>query len=422
MTRDSTRRRFVAAVGATGAAALAGCTEVRQRLDSVGLMGSENGTAEGQTPTPTPTPDDPGPFDRGDVLENFEDMEGWGTVGDGRWTADTDEVYAGSQSIRLEAPTGSASGVFRAYTDGLDLREHDLSIALKMEQPTEGKFSTELLAPGRASMVASNRFVVTEYDGWLRIDLGYTGQSGAPDLGNVQELRLYIRGGDQPVKAWIDDLRKIPKADTGKVMFTFDDSRASQYDVAFKRFQELGWPAGVGLIPDTVNSAGNLTIGELREMSNAGWDIMSHPQEGQALPAYSRRKQRRILANAKQYLELKGFNDGARHFVAPYNGVSPTTVEVLKEVGYETGFTFGACASNAQMPSGPYTISRVMGRDVVGARDLVDLAARHDQLLTLTIHAIGENGEISKENFERLVSHVDQRDVDVVAPSALLDG
>lgn len=421
MKPDSTRRRFVAALGAAGAASLAGCANVRRRLGLPDPNSMNDDTGD-QTPTPTPTSDDEGPFDRGEILADFEDMDGWGTVGRGGWTADSSEVYAGSQSVRLEAPQGQAAGVFRSFTDGLDLTSHDLSIALKMEQPSAGKFSTELLAPGRTNMVSSNRFIVEEYDGWLRIDLGYTARNGDPDLSNIQELRLYVRGGDEPVKAWIDDLRKIPKGDGGQVMFTFDDSRASQYDIAFQRFQELDWSAGVGVIPDTIDTPDNLTMGQLREMRDAGWDVMSHPQESRPLPAYSRNKQLQVVGDAKEYLELKGFERGARHFIAPYNGVSPTTVEILEEVGHETGFTFGACANNASMPTGQYTISRIMAEDLVGTRRLVDLAAAYDQLLVLTVHDIGPEGSISEEDFERVVSLVQERDVEVVAPSTLIDG
>lgn len=419
MTRDSTRRRFLATVGATGAASVAGCTD---RLpwgnDNSGTPTDTRSNSTNGTTTPSGTS---GP---GEQLEDFENMadSNWGTVGQGKWTADSNQAFQGSQSVRLEAKQGQAAGLFKSFPDGLDLSSHDLSLAVKLASPAAGNVSAEVYAPGRSDSLASNRYLVKQYDQWLRIDLGYTGKNGNPQLGSVQELRFYVRGDNGPVKAWVDDLRKIPKPNKGKVMFHFDGALQSQYDIAFQRFKELGWPAGVSVNPGAVGTQGNLDTGQMREMQSAGWDMMSFPLDGTPLTAYSREKQRRKIKQAKRYLEIKGFEEGARHFVAPYNAVNETTVSVLKEVGHEAGYTFGACPNNASQPSGEYTISRINGRSPQGTRRLINLAAQYNQMVVVKFSSIGPGKNVPKADFENVVNHTKQSNVDIVAPSALLDG
>ncbi|EJN57005.1 polysaccharide deacetylase family protein [Halogranum rubrum] len=427
MKQSSTRRKLLATLGTTSVAALTGCSGsgTTGNTESSPTETTTKRSSKNQTQTSTKTPQSrDAPYSRGELVEDFEDFENarWGTIG-GTISSDGSNPYAGSQSLRLENKNGDVAGIFKSFPDGLDLTKNDLSIAVKMEKPARGKFSAEVIAPARSDMLASNRFLVKELDGWVRIDLGYTGRQGDPILKEVQELRLMVLTPEgEPIKVWIDDLRVIPKPDRGAVMFHFDDNVASQYDVAFKELQERKWPGAVSIIPDTVNSEGRLTTGQMREMRDAGWDMMSHPHQPKPFPAYSPEKQREELKRAKRYLELKGFPDGARHFVAPYNRLSTETVEILKEVGYETGFSFGACPNNALQPSGMYTISRVQGTDPRGVRRLLNIAEAFNQLVVVYFHSIGQSdSDTSMNDFMNILDHVEKKDIDVITPSQLID-
>ncbi|WP_244531650.1 polysaccharide deacetylase family protein [Halogranum amylolyticum] len=319
---------------------------------------------------------------------------------------------------------GDVAGIYKSFPDGLDLRKHDLSLAVKLEKPVRGKIAAEFIAPARSDMLTSKRFIPKELNDWVRIDLGYTGKTGEPVMKAIQELRLMVLTPEgKPIDVRIDDLRKIPKPDKGKVVLQFDDAVTSQYEVAFKELQKRGWPGGVAVIPDAINSEGNLTTGQMREMRDAGWDMMAHPQAPEPLPAYSKAKQQRIIQQAHNYLDLKGFPEGARHFVAPYNRVSKTTLEIVEQY-HETGFMFGACPNNAQQPSNMHAISRVMGKDPQGTRRILNLAEEFNQLAVVTWHSIGdgEEYETSPADFMNVLDHLKQKDVDVIAPSGLIDG
>ncbi|SFL11265.1 Peptidoglycan/xylan/chitin deacetylase, PgdA/CDA1 family [Halogranum rubrum] len=429
--RNSTRRRFLASIGAVGTVGVAGCTggsdtSAPSNTTTTGTPTATSTANATSTPEGTTTPSQSdAAFSRGELVEDFENYEEarWGTIR-GDVKTDTNEVYAGSQSLHLSNKNGGAAGIFKAFPDGLDLSKHDLSLAVKLDKPANGKISMEFIAPARSDMLVSKRFIPTELNDWVRIDLGYTGKKGEPVMEAIQELRLLVLSEDgTPINFWIDDLRKIPKPKKGKVMMVFDDAVTSQYEVAFDMLQEKGWAGGVAVIPDAINSEGNLTTGQMREMRDAGWDMMAHPQTPKPLPEYSEAKQRQMIQQTYNYLDLKGFPKGARHFVAPYHRVGPKTLEIVSEF-HETGMMFGACPNNAQHPSNMFTMSRIMGRDPRGTRRVLNLAEEFNQMVSIGWHGIGDGPDyrVSTDDFENVINHIAKKDMDVVTPSQFLDG
>ena len=421
MSRIPTRRSFLAAVGA-GSFAMAGCTGIVGEDEPGGQAGTPPRTETESPPTTTagePTTTTPGePEGPGTLVEDFEDLEGWDTI-DGTVEAETNDAFAGSQSVRIENPQGGAAGIEKRYPDGLDLSADDLSIAVKMEKPAVGKLAVEYLAPYRGDHLTTHRYIVEDLDDWARVDLGYTAADGTPDLSNVKALRILVLTQDEPIRFWIDDLRKSKKPDRGKVVLTFDDAHATQYDVAFPELQERDVPGVAAVIPGAVGTPENLTVPQLREMRDAGWDVSSHPQEGEPLTAYPKAEQRRKMEAAKTWLEQRGFADGSRFFFAPYDRVDGATLELVDEL-HEYGFVFGA-SPNGAPPAGEKVVSRVYGRDVAGVKRLVELAASYGQMVVINYGAIGEEFDITPEMFRDVLDHVESQNVDVVTPSGLLE-
>lgn len=423
---SSTRRQFVAALGVAGTVSLAGCSAIpgignaptTTRTQRPKTTSTKRGT---QRPKTTST-------GRGTVVDDFEgDVDSrWG-VSNGKYTVTNQDTFQGDQSLVLE-PKKSANQpvtkIFKSfYPETLDLSKHDLTMAVKVEKPEALKISAEIIAPARSDYLTSTRYIPKELDGWVRYDLGYTGKRGSPNLKNVQQLNIQIGPTNKPFRVLIDDIRKIPKPTTGKVMFHFDDNAVSQYEVAYPEFKKRDWPGAIGVIPDTVGGDRRLTNGMLRELGKAGWDMMSHPHLARPYPAYPPKKQRQEIQQAYNYLKLKGFTKGARHFVAPYNRVNKKTLEIVREF-HETCFLFGGAPSNALKPSNPYVISRVAGTDPRGVRRVLNLAEEFNQLVVVYYHRIAAQDaeySIPKDIFMNTVNHVEKKDIDVITPSQLID-
>lgn len=437
MQRQSTRRTFLTAVGVAGGVSLAGCSSIPGSGDSSKQDGTATAT---QTSNGTRTDGKNGSSNgggkkngngnqsstRGTVVDDFEGTvdSRWG-ISHGRYKTTKQDAFQGNQSLVLEpkknakTPVAKISKAF--YPKTLDLSSHDLSIVAKVKKPKDVKISAEVIAPAESDMLTATRYIPIEMDDWVRFDFGYTGKQGKPAMDSVSQVNIQVgpmeKGTDFQVL--VDDLRKIPKPKKGKVMFQFDDGHVSAYEKAFPLLQEKGWPGSVAVIPDAVNSEDRLTNSMMREMGKANWDMMSHPGTGTPLPQLPAKRQRRLIRSAKQALDVKGFEDGARHFVAPYSRVDKTTLDIISEF-HETGFLFGACPNNAQLPSNPHFISRVQGPAVRGARQAIDVANDLNQLVVVAYHTLGGDGT-PMNKFKEIVNHVEKKNMDVITPSQLID-
>jgi peptidoglycan/xylan/chitin deacetylase (PgdA/CDA1 family) len=475
MRRSSTRRKFLATLGTTTTLSLAGCSAILGPSDGGGSQtpsttdsaGTDTNTKSNGTPQGTkngkdggkgtPQQKKSGPFSRGTVVEDFEGkLASWSALA-GKVTIDRKNPYQGSQSLVLRSGTTGkkggentnssanttqtttttktqtskrqSAGVARSYysssgkSKALDLRKHDLTMAVRFEKPANGSVDVELLAPTKTISLSSGHFVPKELNGWTRFDFGYTGEEGNPVLKEIYGIRILVTTDKGPIDVAIDDIRKIPKAKKGKVMFQFDDGTLTTYTKAFPELEKRGWKAGAAIIPDAIGTPKNMTWANVREMGSAGWDMMSHPPVANPLPTYSAKKQEQVIRGTKKTLELKGFKRGARHIVAPYGRVSNKTIEIMKKY-HDANYMFGACPGNAKHPSNMYGISRLYGdADAADLSSLIDLAEKYRQMVVIGYHDIGTGTgtSTSMADFKKILTHVEKKNMDVVSPSQFLD-
>jgi peptidoglycan/xylan/chitin deacetylase (PgdA/CDA1 family) len=449
---SSTRRQFIAAFGVAGMVSVAGCSGVLDNSNPSTKNNTPSSTStstqgsSGGTPTNTSTRDNSNknnktskaPFTRGKVVDDFEgDVGSRWQVDYGKYMVSKKDVYQGSQSLVLEPrkpskrkqsvtrPFARISKYFSGSNKALDLSQDDLTMAVKVEKPTGMgiDITANFYAPTSSLSLTSSRYIPKEMHDWVRFDLGYTSTDGKPTLKNVIQLEIIVATNPKQIKDFrvkIDDLRTIPKPTKGTVIFQFDDGTLSSYEKAFPVLKEKGWPGACAVIPDAIGGENRMTLSMMTEMQKNGWDMMSHAGHERPLPLLPAKIQRRKIEKGYQQLKSLGFAKGARHFVAPYNRVSGTTLDIISDV-HETGFLFGACPNNAQHPSNPYFISRVQGPAVRGAKDIIDMAAQFNQMAVLTYHILG--GEGTPMNvFKEIVNYVEKQNVDVITPSQLIDG
>ena len=438
--RDPLSRRTLLATVGGAAVPVAGCLGI----DS----DEENGDAdEGNTSADTPgdgvnndgdeeTPDQdndqepdegeegvrPPAIEYGESIEQFGEVDLWGGIGGGSTGADTDVHLTGSQALRVEGE-GPVAGAFTAYPDKLDLDGYDLSMAVRVEAPAGGRIAVELLAPYRSDHLVSIRTIPPDMTGWLRVDFGYTGKRGEPDLSAIEELRIQVEAPEgEAVRFWIDDIRKTAAADQGAALLSFYGGLRSHYEVVYPILEERGLAGAAAVVPRSVNASGRMTIGELRELRDAGWDVSPFPLQGTPLPEQGADQQREAIETAHEYLTQRGFPDGARHFFAPHHRVGPDTLDILREV-HETGFLFGGC-NTGLAPTAPHTVSLIEGTEIHGGvRRLANLADQYNQLVGLRFDDIGDHdgAAMSVEDFEAVLDHLQARELAVITPSDLLD-
>lgn len=355
------------------------------------------------------------------LLDGMEDLGSWRTY-DGRVTPDRDRFARGRQSARLETiPPGGRVWVYRRFDSGLDLSNHDLSVAI---HPGRGEskasmLRVQLLGPDYQNRIGM-RHGVGDLGGWFRMDLGPTVIKGEPDLSEVREIRLQSLAGTQErLRLNVDELRLVPKADRGRVMLTFDDIPISQYDEAFPRMNDYGFSGVAGAIPWLTGDSGFLSVDQLQELQHAGWDVVSHPQltnPSRPLPTLSRADQDRALKRSKQWLIENGFERGARFVIWPFHAAGATTL-ALGSRYHHLGFAGGRPPCGIP-PTDPLTIGRVDGEMVENTLDMIRFADQYHQLTTVMFHQVGPDGVTTSE-FERILEAIERADVTVVTATDL---
>lgn len=447
MGKESTRRAFLTTVGAAGVVSLAGCSSLPG-----GGGGGEPADPDGNNSTTTTTTTTTtangggggggggggnGNNARGQSVVDFSNVKDWQPAA-GVLSTTTKDVFQGEQSVVLEPkkkkkrsgkPVAKITKTFYSSSNKnstIDLSKHDLSIAAKIKKPDlklqDGrmKIAVNVIAPAESAMTTAIRQFPRELDGWVRFDLGYTGKTGNPELGNVTGLEIQVgpRQDGKEFKVLIDDIRKIPKANKGKVMLQFDDGFFTTYENAFPMLKQRGWSGAAAIIPDAVGAENYVTEQMMREMADQGWDIMAH--YGQPLSEMPSEQQKQALRGAKRYLEVKGFKDGAKHFAVPNHRLNNEALKNIDEM-FETAYLQGGGPNNAKFPSNPAFISRVNGASVRGSRRIIDMAAQFNQLAVLYFHEIGNgDGWLPKADFKKVLDHIEKKKVDVITPSQLL--
>lgn len=424
------RRAFLASVG-LGTATLAGCT------GSLDFGNDDNGDDDGNNDDddngndtddngddPDVTPEDvtAPAIAHGDSVDDFEEFE-WHPMFDHTTVEASDEALVGEQSMHVESDEEDQAGAYRIFRDGLDIEGQHLSFAIKVDSPLPARVILEARAPGRSDQLTSARTIPTEFDGWMRVEAGWTGERGEPNLGNIQEMRIWVEprpDAEGSISFRVDDMRATESADRGSVVITFDDGVESQYTNALPMLEERGWPAVAAIIPNSLNRGNRLTTTQCRELRDAGWDVSAHPHS--ALPEFDSSEERvRYLQNAHDYIANRISEEGARHYFAPYHRMDAESIEDVREV-YETSFIFGGQPA-ASPPSEGHMISRVNGHDASAISGMLSLAAKYNQTVVPLVHGVGDGDldDVTEEEFEALLDEIDSHDLDVVTVSDLID-
>ena len=318
----------------------------------------------------------------GRPLESFEDLSPWVSIAGSM--EPTPESYTGTQAMALETTGDPYLSVRRRFPEGIDLADRNLSLAVDLATPEAEQLEVRLFAPDVENSITCERDFRAA--GWYRLDLGPSSVRGSPDLVDVRELQIRTYSGGGPLRMTVDSLRTTERAERGAVMLTFDDNHYAQYETAFPITEEFGFPGAVGVIPHSVGNSSKNSLGAMREMQAAGWEIVSHPQYDRSVPEIRPRKIRTTIRESKRWLIENGFERGAQSLVWPYNNHDAESLTIASR-HHQLGFAFGGCSIGRQV-TGPLSVGL-------------------------------DNDRIGEREFESVMTHIDRADVDVITPSDL---
>jgi peptidoglycan/xylan/chitin deacetylase (PgdA/CDA1 family) len=147
-------------------------------------------------------------------------------------------------------------------------------------------------------------------------------------------LALLAREGRHPTSLrdlW--DGAESPQDPASVVALTFDDGRASDYEVAYPALTEAGARADFFVNTATVGQPGFLTWPQISEMQRAGLTFQSHSHDHVALLWLPPPQLERQIHDSKRMLEDR-VGSPVDFLAVPYGLVNRRVTEMARRVGY----------------------------------------------------------------------------------------
>lgn len=428
--RRLSKRSFLALLGATGTmGCLQGNTANGSNEDVAGEIeggdGSETdepGEENEEDEVPTLFVDEDSRAtqrDSGRSLHDFEALSEWEVIA-GTLEHSHDVVYTGTRSACLAADGDSGTTV-RLPLDGIDLSETTLSCAVYVDTPgTSASPLFDIDAPDLNRRLYCRARHRIDEPGWVRYDLGVP---RASTLGSIDGASLTINWDGPDVEWYLDDLRAVPVTEEPRLVVQFDDSLASVYDNAFPIMEEYDIQATMFTVTGRIGNGGSLSLEEMREMQEAGWEFGSHTASHPRLAELEPEKQREEIEGAKQWLLDHEFYGGADLFAFPFGSFTPETLDIVSD--YHTLATCGRWGGvvNRNLTA-PLALNRYPADDVKRAKHLIDLlqdGTIPGDTLVLYYHGVVEDDDqwIDPVGFEETMAYVDRQGVETILTSDL---
>jgi hypothetical protein len=236
-------------------------------------------------------------------------------------------------------------------------------------------------------------------------NFGITTIDGEPDLSAIEELRIAASvGEDQRARVWCDELHFVPRPKPGKILIHFDDTNVTDYSRAFPVFEEYGFVGATFANSEFVGDEGKLTLEQLSELQNAGWDICNHTTEHQDLPKTPESEREAAIRDGKQWLVDHGFEPGAEYFAYPKSAYDEDVLSVVDQ--YQRLAFVGGLPCNGRI-SNKLLIHRAAGEPTAAeAEYLIDLTAKYGGITGLLYHNITDEFE---PGFEQTMSYLHEQ-------------
>lgn len=153
-----------------------------------------------------------------------------------------------------------------------------------------------------------------------------------------------------------------PPPATGAITITFDDGWEDTHTNAFPVLRELGLAGNVAVNPDAVDGgwATYMTLGQLKDLHAAGWNIVSHSLSHRDLTTLADAELHRELRDSKAWIERNGFGP-ATTFIVPFHSWGPRELAAIRQYyararGYSVTQFVPARFTRLPITTSPYEI------------------------------------------------------------------
>lgn len=424
--RSLTKRAFLASAGAVALAGCLGTSDTEPDEEENTTDGNATEPDSDLEPEPELEPEEPTLFldgdpreefwDRGESWQDCESLDDWELLS-GSLEASTDQIYRGSQSAHLTS-AGDGEVRVRIPLSGFDLTKTTFSLAMYTASPgNHYSPSFDVNAPECGREVHFRTRHKIDEPGWIRYDLGISHTSS---LESDDAYMTISWSGD--VDWYLDDLRAVPVENDPKLFIQFDDSLRTTYETAFPIMEEYGLTATVFTITGREGADRHLTLAQMEEMQEAGWEFGSHTHTHRRTGELGLDEQREELERAKEWLLDHGFTKAASTFAYPFGSFTTETMDIAAD--YYDFATHGQRGSMNRTINSPLSVNRHPADDAELAMALIDILLDErlpTDTLVLYYHDVIEDHDvwINREDFEETMAYIDEVGVDCSLTSEL---
>lgn len=161
------------------------------------------------------------------------------------------------------------------------------------------------------------------------------------------QLRVTLFGGGASIftRFFIKEIVDNYQADS-KTCLIFDDARDTVYTDAFPLMRARGLVGTLPIISSFVGTPGFMTVAQISELYDAGWDIVNHTRSHLPAATMAGFTQAQCFAEidaCEQFIRSNGWirNNAPKYFVAPFGGM-----QQMNAANYRAAITQAGCVAS----------------------------------------------------------------------------
>lgn len=345
----------------------------------------------------------------------FNELYGW-TVTNGTIEIET-ENYRKAPCLRVKSSSSGVKVTIQRYMmNTSDLKNGATNFWMKLVSGIAGDInyiSLKIADLGGSNMWSVGLSAATTWTQYAYAESDYT-PTGSPAITNIQKISIDIQlNTGKDLDILLDDFH-IGYVCKPVVVLTFDDSYTSHYATVYPLLKAKGVKATMFPNPASVDSGG-LSMAQLTEMYNNGWDVCNHTVDHSSLVGKTVDEVKSALNAKDSWLVTNGFTrnrDVYAHTNAAFDNNVLTALSEMNFIGARAGFQNGF--SNFQFNEKVLQQHSVFvgqgSYSLASAQSSVDGAISKGRSLILTFHNIvtspSATNDLSTADFTTLFNYI----------------
>ncbi|MGB7873141.1 MAG: polysaccharide deacetylase family protein [Anaerolineales bacterium] len=167
-----------------------------------------------------------------------------------------------------------------------------------------------------------------------------------------------------PTQLLVDTIKEGADLPPRPVVITFDDGDISVYERAFPILQKYGLTGVVYIVGNYMGTDGYMSVGQLKELVAAGWEVGSHSRSHRDLTKLEPAIQRVEIVEARKVLQ-KATGSPVLTFAYPFGIMNPGVADYAHFAGYIAAMGLGFTSDQGK--SNLFWLQR---RDIKGEYDI----------------------------------------------------